>query len=592
MKNKFLKIFVCRSMIAAAVLCTMCCFGSSCGSDAADEIVVKMPDAPAPVWVKLDKTLHRMPVGSTVAIVPAFSSEEVSALPFGWSSSDPSVATVVPASDGSAVVTALSVGTTIVEIACADRPMLAAQCVLTVRPETPDDGVVRILAIGNSFSEDAVEQYLWNLADAEGIETVIGNMYIPGCSLETHVENATGDKAAYSYRKVVGGTRTVTANVRLSAAIADEEWDYISLQQVSGYSGVYSRFEQALPALAEYVRARATDPKMKLILHQTWAYAATSGHNDFAKYDRNQTTMYRAIVDAYERAAVLVGADRVVPSGTAVQNGRTSYLGDTFCRDGYHLEKNFGRYTAACTWFETIFGRDATGCAYKPESVSLHEAEVARAAAHRAVLTPGAVTELTEYAQDPELGEMPYGVYVDFGSALSPAPWNNLASVDFTDAVDLKDSKGAATGMRMRATKPFGGVNTNGPAATATSLPMPATASSDSFWGNTGAAFQGKVTGPTELTFDGLDPRKSYVFTFFSSREKCTDNRSAQFTVSGAASEVLLLDGANNTDKTVSSGAAAPDAEGRIVVTITSGPQNNNKNGFYYINAMCIAPAR
>ena len=224
--------------------------------------------------------------------------------------------------------------------------------------------------------------------------------------------------------------------------------------------------------------------------------------------------------------------------------------------------------------------------------MSLNEAEVARAAAHRAVLTPGAVTELTEYAQDPELGEMPYGVYVDFGSALSPAPWNNLASVDFTDAVDLKDSKGAATGMRMRATKPFGGVNTNGPAATATSLPMPATASSDSFWGNTGAAFQGKVTGPTELTFDGLDPRKSYVFTFFSSREKCTDNRSAQFTVSGAASEVLLLDGANNTDKTVSSGAAAPDAEGRIVVTITSGPQNNNKNGFYYINAMCIAPAR
>ena len=69
--------------------------------------------------------------------------------------------------------------------------------------------------------------------------------------------------------------------------------------------------------------------------------------------------------------------------------------------------------------------------------------------------------------------------------------------------------------------------------------------------------------------------------------------RNAPTTVRGAAApEVLLLDGANNTDKTVSSGAAAPDAEGRIVVTITSGPQNNNKNGFYYINAMCIAPAR
>lgn len=592
MKNKYLKYFVSRSVFAAALLCTMCCFGSSCGGDGADEIVVELPDAPAPEWVELDKTLHRMPVGARVAIVPAFSSEEVGARPFGWSSSDPSVATVASAPDGSAVVTALSVGTTIVEIACDDRPMLAAQCVLTVQPATPDDGVVRILAIGNSFSEDAVEQYLWNLADAEGIEVVIGNMYIPGCSLATHVENAEGDKAAYSYRKIVGGVRTATADVRLSAALADEEWDYVSLQQVSGFSGIYSSFESSLPALAAYVRAHAADPQVKLVLHQTWAYAATSGHGDFAKYDRNQTTMYCAIADACERAAALIGADRIVPSGTAVQNGRTSYLGDTFCRDGYHLERTYGRYTAACTWFEAIFGRDATGCAYRPETLSPHRAEVARAAAHQAVLTPGAVTELTAYAQDPELDAMPYGVYVDFGSSLSPAPWNNLPSVDFTDAIDLKDSQGTATGMRMRASKPFGGVNTNGPAATSTALLMPASASSDSFWGNTGAAFQGKVTGPAELTFDGLDARKRYVLTFFSSRENCTDNRSAQFTVSGAASEILLLDAANNTDRTVSTGAVAPDADGRIVVAITGGPANDNKNGFYYINAMRITPVR
>ena len=43
---------------------------------------------------------------------------------------------------------------------------------------------VRILAIGNSFSQDAVEQYLHELAEAEGISTIIGNMFIGGCSLE------------------------------------------------------------------------------------------------------------------------------------------------------------------------------------------------------------------------------------------------------------------------------------------------------------------------------------------------------------------------------------------------------------------------
>ena len=42
-------------------------------------------------------------------------------------------------------------------------------------------------AIGNSFSQDAVEQYLHELAEAEGISTIIGNMFI-GCSTGTSCE--------------------------------------------------------------------------------------------------------------------------------------------------------------------------------------------------------------------------------------------------------------------------------------------------------------------------------------------------------------------------------------------------------------------
>ena len=60
---------------------------------------------------------------------------------------------------------------------------------------------VRILAIGNSFSQDAVEQYLHELAEAEGISTIIGNMFIGGCSLERHVKNARDNAPAYAYRK-------------------------------------------------------------------------------------------------------------------------------------------------------------------------------------------------------------------------------------------------------------------------------------------------------------------------------------------------------------------------------------------------------
>ena len=46
--------------------------------------------------------------------------------------------------------------------------------------------VIKVLAIGNSFSEDAVEQYLYELAAAQGDSLVIGNAYIGGCSIDRH----------------------------------------------------------------------------------------------------------------------------------------------------------------------------------------------------------------------------------------------------------------------------------------------------------------------------------------------------------------------------------------------------------------------
>jgi len=256
---------------------------------------------------------------------------------------------------------------------------------------------VRILAIGNSFSQDAVEQYLWELADAEGYEVVIGNVRIGGCTLATHLVNANNDTGTYVYRKIVDGAKSERSGVKLAEAIVDEEWDYISLQQESGNSGIYSTFEASLPGLANYVRARATNPGMELMLHRTWSYAQNSDHSGFANYGRDQMAMFYAIVDAYDRAADLVGIDIIIPSGTAIQNGRSSCLGDTFCRDGYHLDVNYGRYTAACTWFETIFGDDVVGNLYIPAGVDEYDALIAQHAAHAAVRNPGGVTELTEY---------------------------------------------------------------------------------------------------------------------------------------------------------------------------------------------------
>ena len=253
---------------------------------------------------------------------------------------------------------------------------------------------VRILAIGNSFSQDAVEQYLHELAEAEGISTIIGNMFIGGCSLERHVKNARDNAPAYAYRKIgTEGKKREKGKMSLETVLADEDWDYVSLQQASPFSGMYETYEASLPELIEYVKARLPK-KTKLMLHQTWAYASTSKHSGFKNYNCNQLTMYQAIADAVKKAAKANKIKIVIPSGTAIQNARTSFIGDHLNRDGYHLDVKVGRYTAACTWFERIFKHNVVGNPYAPEGLDEARKAVAQKAAHAAVKHPYKVTDL------------------------------------------------------------------------------------------------------------------------------------------------------------------------------------------------------
>ena len=254
---------------------------------------------------------------------------------------------------------------------------------------------VRILAIGNSFSQDAVEQYLHELAEAEGISTIIGNMFIGGCSLERHVKNARDNAPAYAYRKIgTDGKKREKGKMSLETVLADEDWDYVSLQQASPFSGMYETYEASLPELIEYVKARLPK-KTKLMLHQTWAYASTSKHSGFKNYNCNQLTMYQAIADAVKKAAKANKIKIVIPSGTAIQNARTSFIGDHLNRDGYHLDVKIGRYTAACTWFERISKHNVVGNPYTPEGLDEARKAVAQKAAHAAVKHPYKVTDLS-----------------------------------------------------------------------------------------------------------------------------------------------------------------------------------------------------
>ena len=253
---------------------------------------------------------------------------------------------------------------------------------------------IRVLAIGNSFSDDAIEHYLYDLGREDGVTFIIGNLYIGGCSLERHWNNAANDKAEYSYRKIdEKGKKTTTNEVSLQRGITDEKWDYISFQQNSGNSGQFETYFPYLTDLTAYVKKMNTNPNAIFLFHQTWAYATSSTHPEFPKYNSDQMQMYRAIVQSSRKAAKKVGIRKIIPAGTAIQNGRSSFLGDNFNSDGYHLN-SLGRYTAACTWFEILSRRSVIGNKFVPSSITQLDAFVAQRAAHRAVQRPFDVTPL------------------------------------------------------------------------------------------------------------------------------------------------------------------------------------------------------
>lgn len=219
---------------------------------------------------------------------------------------------------------------------------------------------LRILAIGNSFSDDAME-YLPALLDNLGVENVsLARLYVAGCSLERHMKMYNNDKAAYQYyRSEAGCNRWAKAarNVSLRQALADGVWDIVVMQQASGFSGRYESYEPYLDSLIAIVRR--AQPHARLAWHMTWAYASGSTHPQFADYGRDRTRMYDAICDAVRQML-----DEhphtfryLIPSGAVIESLRLSEVNNPpmdFTRDGYHLDFGAGRYALACTWYEVL----------------------------------------------------------------------------------------------------------------------------------------------------------------------------------------------------------------------------------------------
>ncbi len=214
---------------------------------------------------------------------------------------------------------------------------------------------MKVLTIGNSFSEDATA-YLYRIARSAGIEILVVNLCIGGCSLEMHANNLNSD--AKAYKKFVN-TDYVEETVSLKDALLSEEWDAITVQQVSYLSGLIDTYEPYAGELINAIKKYASSAK--IYFHKTWAYEIDSTHNGFSNYDCSQQKMLDMINKTTDIFCKYNGLP-IIPSGDVIAElRRTSAFdyangGQSLCRDGFHMHKIYGRYAVGAAYFQVLIG--------------------------------------------------------------------------------------------------------------------------------------------------------------------------------------------------------------------------------------------
>ena len=255
---------------------------------------------------------------------------------------------------------------------------------------------IKILCIGNSFSQDTTT-YMAEIAKSLGYDdVVIANLYIGGCPICKHYRNIQNDLPAYRYGRNDGSGWEYTPDTKISDAIKAEAWDWISIQHGSSEGQRYTdpACYNDLPALVAAVKALAL-PTTKIAFNLTWVGEPTFDRPEMIDFGRDQLALFSAICRTTQECVVPVkGIDRVVPTGTAVQNARTTELQERMSRDGYHLSYDVGRYLAGLTFLQALTETVVEMVPFRPEGVTEQDAALILQSSQQAIRSPYSVSKI------------------------------------------------------------------------------------------------------------------------------------------------------------------------------------------------------
>ena len=272
----------------------------------------------------------------------------------------------------------------------------------TSKSEDEENRGTKVLMIGNSFSI-CLLNHLPQVAADRKFELDLASLFIGGCTLKTHWENAERDGELgfrpYRFGRNRFGTFTET-KMNVCDALRLAKWDIVTVQQGSHDSWRPESYHPYGDKLIAKIRELA--PQAKIYVQETWSYTPWDGR--FKEWGIDQNGMYAKLHDAYAGFAQQFGL-KVIPFGTAVQEWRKrlpvkytekSFGGDVvggawadprdhFKRnadlkwevncDVFHLNAR-GEYFQALVWATTLLDIDLTDLKYRPTFVSESDAKL------------------------------------------------------------------------------------------------------------------------------------------------------------------------------------------------------------------------
>lgn len=283
--------------------------------------------------------------------------------------------------------------------------------------EVPGPGVkkhVRILTVGNSFTHNATE-YLSELSDAAGLKLTHKMLSIGGSPLERHAAMAIAfEKDVHDQGAKYSGGES------LQQALQSDQWDFVTIQQVSIKSHNLKTYHPYAEQLADIIRRHA--PQSTLLVHQTWAYRKDDprfdGTDDGDGEPADQSEMYQELTGAYKTITSELNAKRIpvgdafwiadndshfgyqVPVSFDIEAATFPALPDqshslhvgyrwqrrqgkqTLRMDGHHASVA-GKYLGACVWLECLFGQSPIGNSFIPKQLDPEYAKFLQRTAHR-----------------------------------------------------------------------------------------------------------------------------------------------------------------------------------------------------------------